>query len=209
MPQLRTIAVAFEGAALTVPVRLGRVIRRLSVAAVAMVVVCGSALGLQRFEGNFHVVVAGQLYRSAQPSPDDIASYARTYGIKSVLNLRGAQPGAPWYEAEKATAARLGLTLIDFHMSAKSELSPARTRTLIAKLRSASKPILVHCSAGSDRTGLVSVIFSSQVAGIDEEAAEAQLSLLYGHFGIPLLSPTFAMDRSWEALEPLLGIQGS
>lgn len=191
------------------PVRSGRILRRLAAASVAVLAICGSALGLQRLDGNFHTVVPGELYRSAQPSPDDIGLYARDYGIRTVLNLRGAAPGAPWYDAEKAAADRLGLTLIDFPMSARHELKPGRAKALVALLKSARKPILVHCNAGSDRSGLVSVIFSSQVAGIDEKDAEAQLSLFYGHIGIPLLSPTFAMDRSWEKLEPLFGITGS
>jgi protein tyrosine/serine phosphatase len=191
------------------PVRSGRIARRLAAAAMATLAVCGSALGLQRLDGNFHAVVPGELYRSAQPSASDIGFYASDYGIRTVLNLRGAQPGTPWYDTEKAAVDRLGLTLIDFPMSASSDLTPARAKALVAMLRSARKPILVHCNAGSDRTGLVSVIFSSQVAGIDEEDAEEQRSPFYGHLGIPLLSPTFAMDRSWEELEPLFGITGS
>ena len=44
---------------------------------------------------------------------------------------------------------------------------------------------------------------------MDEETAEWQLTPIYGHFGIPFLSPSFAMDETWEELEPLFGIEGS
>lgn len=47
--------------------------------------------------GNFHEVVPGELYRSAQLSAGDLVTYAREKDIRSVLNLRGADRGAPWY----------------------------------------------------------------------------------------------------------------
>jgi protein tyrosine/serine phosphatase len=73
-------------------------------------------------------------------------------------------------------------------------------------MRDAPKPILIHCQAGADRTGLVSVLYLQQIAGIDEETAEEQLSVRFGHIGIPYLSSTFAMDRSWENLEKVFGL---
>jgi protein tyrosine/serine phosphatase len=162
-----------------------------------------------RLTGNFHTVVSGEFYRSSQLSPAALEGYIKRYGIKSVVNLRGAAPDAAWYREEKAVAASLGVGLIDFGMSATHPLPPARAAELVAVLREAPRPILVHCLDGADRTGLVSVIYASQIAGQDEEEAETQLSTYYGHFGIPLLSPTRAMDSSWEALEPFFGISGS
>lgn len=162
--------------------------------------------GLMILTGNFHTVVAGELYRSAQPSSAQLESYVRQYGVRTVVNLRGAHPGEAWYEAERDMAGRLGVTLIDFPMSAKARLEPERARALLARLKAAAKPVLIHCKSGADRSGLVSLIYASQIAGIDEETAEWQLSPLYGHIGIPYLSPTFAMDLSWETLEHSFGI---
>lgn len=162
-----------------------------------------------RLSGNFHTVVAGQFYRSSQLSPAALEGYARRYGLKTVVNLRGAAPGRKWYDDEKRVADSLGLTMIDFGMSATKPLTADRAAALVAALKAAPKPILVHCLDGADRTGLVSVIYASQVGGQDEETAERQLTPFYGHFGVPLVSPTFAMDSSWEALEPFFGIEGS
>ena len=175
-------------------------VRNVLLGAGAVVIVILAFLGGLQLTGNFHTVVAGELYRSAQPTPAELESYVRRYGLKTVVNLRGANPGAKWYEDEKRVAKSLGVKMIDFQMSARQELSPARAEALVALLKAAEKPILVHCKAGADRTGLVSVIYASQVAGIDEEHAERQLwSIIYGHIGIPFLSPSFAMDISWEA----------
>jgi len=86
-------------------------------------------------------------------------------------------------------------------MSSSSEISTEEAEQLKAIFRDAPKPILIHCRSGADRTGLAAVIYLQQLAGVDEETAEWQLSPLYGHIGIPWLSPTFAMDRAWEMLE--------
>lgn len=162
-----------------------------------------------RITGNFHTVVADQFYRSSQLSPAALEGYVQRYGVKTIVNLRGAAPGKKWYDDERRVADSLGLTMIDFGMSATKPLTAQRAAELVSALKTAQKPILVHCLDGADRTGLVSVIYASQVAGEDEKTAEGQLSPRYGHFGIPLLSPTFAMDSSWENLEQFFGIEGS
>lgn len=170
----------------------------------ALVVACVAyLLGIQ-LVGNFSEVIPGQLYRSAQPSAEDIAHYAKEYGIKTIVNLRG-QGKSAWYREEVAAARAAGIRLIDFKMSARRDLPWERAQELIALMKDAPKPILIHCKSGADRTGLVSVIYLNQIAGVDEETAEWQLSLRFGHIGIPL-SAGFAMDRSWEAMEKHLGL---
>lgn len=151
--------------------------------------------------GNFATVVPGEVYRSNQPTAADIAAYSSRYGIHTIVNLRGRQEKAGWYAEEAAAAKRLGIGLIDFPMMADRQLDAEAAKKLISILKDAPRPILIHCRSGSDRTGLASVIYLAKIANVDEEAAEQQLSVRYGHIGIPFLSPTHAMDESWEALE--------
>jgi protein tyrosine/serine phosphatase len=157
--------------------------------------------------GNFHEVIPGELYRSAQPSGSDLALYAERYGIKTVINLRGSNQ-KPWYKEEVTSAKELGLVHIDFRMSASRVLSADESRALITLMRDAPKPILIHCLSGADRTGLASVLYSSQIAGRDEITSERQLSIAYGHIAIPYVSSAFAMDESWEILEDALKKEG-
>jgi protein tyrosine/serine phosphatase len=173
----------------------------------ATIALAGLYAGYLQLSGNFHTVIAGEFYRSAQPSSEQLADYVKAHGIKTVINLRGQNDNASWYVQEREEAARLGVQHIDFRMSASKILSPAQADELVAIMRSAPKPILVHCLSGADRTGLVSVIYSQKVAGIDEEVAERQLSFYYGHLGIPYLSSAYAMDRSWQGLETHFGLR--
>jgi protein tyrosine/serine phosphatase len=165
----------------------------------------GTHLAILATSGNFHPVVANELYRSAQVSPDDIVRYQSSYGIKSILNLRGASPGEPWYDQEVAKSAALGLKHVDFAMNASRELNEADAAKLIALMRDMPKPLLVHCRHGSDRTGLAMSLYLAAVRGVDEETAEGQLSLWYGHFAVPYLSDAWPMDQSWDRLEKGLG----
>ncbi len=158
-------------------------------------------LGILLVSGNFHEVIAGQLYRSSQLSDAQLARYVKENGIKTIINLRGENDGSAWYKHETATAEKLGVQHVDFGMSARKQLGLTRVAQLIQIMRDAPKPILIHCKSGADRTGLASAIYVNRVAGMDEDTAEQQLSIRYGHLGIPFLSSTYAMDKSWEDIE--------
>jgi hypothetical protein len=51
----------------------------------------------------------------------------REYGIKSVLNLRGANAGSPWYDDEIAASTELGLAHFDYPLSAKRFVTSRRS----------------------------------------------------------------------------------
>lgn len=189
--------------------RLRRRLRRAgAVLAVALLGGLGHA-GYLQATGNLHPVVAGELYRAGQPTAGSLTRFAATLGIRSVINLRGAAPGADWYDTEVETARELGLFHADFAVSDKRILDQHDAERLIALMRDAPKPLLIHCRAGSDRTGLAASLYLAAVAGAGEEAAEAQLSFRYGHVSIPVLSNAWPMDQSFELLEPWLGFTES
>jgi uncharacterized protein (TIGR01244 family) len=172
---------------------------------VGLAALFGAYVGILILSGNFHVVLPGRFYRSAQLSGERLGEEIDRYGIKTVINLRGENVGKDWYDDEVRATAAHGATHVDFRMSARRDLTPEKTQQLLALLKTAEQPILVHCMSGADRTGLASVIFMQQVAGVDEEEAEWQLSPLYGHINLPFLG-AYAMDDSWEALEKVIGL---
>jgi len=181
-------------------------LRRIALAAFVMVASAAAYLGVQYLTGNVHEVIAGQFYRSGQLSPAKLATVIERYGIKTVLNLRG-ESRRPWYRDEVATSQRLGVRHVDFRMSAATQMSVAEIEELVAVMRDAPKPLLVHCEGGADRTGLAAVIYLQQIAGVQEDVAEYQLSPLFGHIGITNPFAAHAMDESWEKFEDARGIE--
>ena len=91
--------------------------------ALLAVTLSGCGIGAVLPDNNFHAIVAGEAYRSAQPSPDELMAYSKTYGIATVLNLRGAQTRRAWYRDEIRTAEQLGIRHVDFAMSPVKELA--------------------------------------------------------------------------------------
>lgn len=181
-----------------------RKLRWTVIAAATGLVALGAHLSVLVLTGNLHEVLPGELYRAAQVTPVQIAAEQADHGIRSILNLRGASPGESWYDAEVAESAMLGITHVDFAMSARHRLSVHDSERLVALMRDMPKPILIHCRHGSDRTGLASALHLGAIHGVGEEEAEGQLSLAYGHFSVPYLSAAYPMDENWEAIEPIL-----
>lgn len=153
---------------------------------------------------NFHTVAKAEAFRSAQPSPKDLERYARENGVRTVINLRGENPSEGWYREEVATARRLGLRHIDFRMSARRGITNDEAWRLIAIMRDAPKPLLIHCESGADRSGLASALYVAGVKGLGEEAAERQLSLAFGHVAAPF-GKGWGSTVTWERMEPALG----
>lgn len=155
---------------------------------------------------NYHTVIPGELYRSAQLDAKALADHQARDGFRSVLNLRGASKSA-WYEDELRVSAELGLVHADFKLSARKEITPDEVRALVTLMRDLPKPILIHCLQGADRTGFASAAYLAEITKAGHEVSEAQLSIRYGHIGIPYLSEAYPMDETWEREEVRLGYE--
>jgi len=147
-------------------------------------------------QANLRTLVPGQAYRSAQMSPVTLARAIEHYGIKSILNLRGENLTTGWHQAEIAAAAKLNVIHYDRSLSSGEELSLEQMDDLLALLRRAPKPVLIHCLGGADRSGLASALYLFALEGRSPGEADKELSIWNGH--VPLIRPKVkAMDRSF------------
>ena len=146
---------------------------------------------------NFHVVSPGLVYRSAQMNADALAAVIPEYGIKSILNLRGAGKGKDWYAAETNTSREFGVQHFDYALSATRELTDDEMDQILATIRDAPKPLLIHCKSGSDRTGLIGALYLYGLEGRPAQSAQRQLAVFYGHIPHLIWCDSVAMDNSF------------
>ncbi|MCE7030344.1 tyrosine-protein phosphatase [Jiella avicenniae] len=177
--------------------RLPKILRR---ALLALAVVAAPPLGYAgylRSTGNVHTVEPDRVYRSGQLGPAALQRLIDDRHIRSIINLRGVNPDQQWYRDELLVADENGVKEISIGISARKEPSLATLRRIEAAMRTAPKPLLIHCMGGADRSGLASAIYDYAIGGRTAEVARGQLSFAYGHFPW-LLGETAAMDRAFD-----------
>jgi protein tyrosine/serine phosphatase len=142
--------------------------------------------------GNFHKV-DNNIYRSAQLYFFNMPYFLKKYKIKSIINLQNAENNF-WYKDEIKYSKENNITHIDFPISANKKLSIKRMQHLINIIKNSSKPTLIHCFSGADRTSLAVALY---LYNQKSKKPEKAFSILYGHF--PWLgSKTKAMDDSFK-----------
>ena len=150
-------------------------------------------------QGNFHPITYGEAYRSAQLDADEMEHYIKKYNIQSMVNLRGKNPEASWYREETDMSAALNIKHYDISLSSSREPSGEDISRIIEIFKSASRPVLIHCQAGADRSGLAAAIWKVIVDKQPKSEADKQLSIFYGHFPI---GKTSAMDHFFQNWNP-------
>lgn len=162
------------------------------IVAVALIPLCIKEADVLLGE-NFHAVAPGECYRSGQLSAAGLEAHIRDEGLKTVINLRGPNPGQAWYDDEVRVCERLGVRHIDVRLSARELPAKEQAELLLTALHDSPRPILVHCKNGADRAGLASAAYLIAERGeAADRAASDHLSLWYGHMPV---GPTQAMDR--------------
>lgn len=179
-------------------------LRRLTRPFIVIVFLLGSFALFQAWINNFHEVIPNELYRSGQFWKGDIEKYVDRHGIRSVINLRGDNTGQSWYDDEVLEAARAGVHHYDFRMSSQRMLNRTELIALIAMMRDAPKPLLIHCHGGANRTSLAAALYLAAITKADERTAAAQMSVRFGNFPEWMGSQS-KMSRNFEMVEDILG----
>jgi len=149
--------------------------------------------------GNFHAVIDGRIYRSAQLSENKLKKIISEKKLKTIINLRGKNEGKNWYTKEKKIAEDSGIQYYSFRFVAHSLPNCTQLDALIETLEVAPRPLLLHCKGGADRTGMAGAI----ALAIEKDSSllelKQQFSLLYGV--IPFTGSTgpllFSQYENW------------
>jgi protein tyrosine/serine phosphatase len=123
--------------------------------------------------------LGNRAWRSAQPAPHDIKAMAG-HGVRTIVNLRGEREcGSYWLE--QAACERHGIALVNFTLRSRAAPKREQIRDAVELFDTIEYPMLLHCKSGSDRAGLMSVLYRHLKEGAPLEEAKQQLSVRYGH----------------------------
>lgn len=123
--------------------------------------------------------ISDELVRTNQPWPHQLAGWKRR-GIRTVVNLRG-RPWESYHALEADACERLGLTLVDFTMDSRDVPSRERIHGAQRLFETIAYPALIHCKSGSDRAGIMSVLYMHFRKGRTIREAADQLHPRYLH----------------------------
>jgi protein-tyrosine phosphatase len=146
----------------------------------------------------------GMLFRSAAPLgvPDDVPEFLAAQGIQVIIDLRdeGEQVYAPWSELAARVvsmpvfAGELKTLQFDSLEQLYGIMLDRFTPSLVAAVGAIADnsdvPVLVHCTAGKDRTGVV-VALVQEVLGVERGAVLAHYALSQEMLGEDYLRDLF------------------
>lgn len=115
---------------------------------------------------NFGVVEAGTLYRSGRLTPRATRLVVERHDIKTIVDLGAYDKHPDREEQARRTAEALGVTRYVFPLRGDGTGNP---NAYVAALRvitdPANQPVLVHCSAGAERTSGCVMLYEKAVHG--------------------------------------------
>jgi hypothetical protein len=148
------------------------------VAVAAGIIVWESGLKYRFTAKRWGVVVPGKIYRSGQISRWVLEKQLAAFQIAEVIDLNGIEPEDLHQAYEIKHVPQAGLVLHRFPLGGDGRGDIRRYADAIETLvraEKAGRPILVHCSAGAQRTGGVVACYRVFIQRSSPQAALAEL----------------------------------
>ncbi len=127
---------------------------------------------------NLRTVEAGVFYGSRQMTGKALHRYFDKYGVKTLINLRGENPGADWYDPEAEACRAAGVRLENFSWSKNKIPDPESLARFINVIETGTPPFLAHCQGGTHRTGMAAAVYQL-LKGKDTATARKQFGPMF------------------------------
>lgn len=124
---------------------------------------------------NFGIVEEGHVYRAAALTPASLKKVYDEHKIKTIIDLGGFDTDPLADRIAQESAESLGITRYVFPLSGDGTGNP---NAYVAALRvladESSHPVLVHCSAGAQRTSGCIIMYREFIQNADKAAAREE-----------------------------------
>lgn len=130
---------------------------------------------------NFHEI-AKDVFRSSQPTMWQLERITKKHGLKVIVNLKDENRNCPYFHFEEEKCQELGLELINVNISSRNFPRYEQIVRYKEIMENMDKPVLIHCKAGADRTGVFCTLYQYFVEGRDIKDTDQLRFWPYGHF---------------------------
>lgn len=121
---------------------------------------------------NFAVVTPGEIYRSGRLTPTATRRVVERHGIRTIIDLGAYHPGSAEERRAQRTADALGVTRYRLDLEGDATGNPNEYAHALRLINDpANRPVLIHCAAGSERTGCLVALYRAQDQDLDIEAS--------------------------------------
>lgn len=124
---------------------------------------------------NFGVVHEGTIYRSGVLTSAAMHDVIKAHGVRTIVDFGAHEPDTPGQQREEQVAAVMGARYVRLPLFGDGTGDPNRyVEALRVMTDPGAPPVLVHCSAGAERTGGAVALYRMIIegAGFDEAYAE-------------------------------------
>lgn len=131
---------------------------------------------------HYGVVEEGVLYRSGQPTPEELTQLIDRHQLKTVVTLRGSRdPQDPdaWEQAEREVCQARGVDFVPLPCNHKNPPTSEQVQRFLDLMRDTRRhPVLIHCRIGQQRTGMFCALYRVHLQGIDPTQALHEMDTL-------------------------------
>jgi len=130
---------------------------------------------------NFHEI-AKNVFRSSQPTMWQLERLKKRYNLVTIVNLKDANRQSAYFHFEEEKCEALGLNLINVNISSRGFPTYERLLKYKKVIEQMQEPVLIHCKAGADRTGIFCTLYQYFYENRSIKETDQLKLFPYGHF---------------------------
>jgi tyrosine-protein phosphatase SIW14 len=122
------------------------------------------------FPKNFGIVDEGRVYRAGQMSPAAFQSVLEQYQIRTIIDFGAFERDSRGERRNQRIADTMGIPRYRYDLDGYARGNPnSYAQALRMMTDPAFQPVLIHCGAGSERTGCAVILYNNLTRGVSFE----------------------------------------